>query len=146
MFCPPWLQTPRTSWPTHVVHERTGEMNFPFLQWVLDVATHVVDKTWLDWEVGTAEAQYLSKLDNHFLTNLAPAQPLKLLPVFLDLHQEVSRSWKQQKPESDKLALTNTWRLLKVNIYILFLLNFKKIWDPDKVFLFDFLINKMIKE
>lgn len=62
---------------------------------LLDVVTHVVDKTGLDWEVGTAEAQSLSKLDNHFLTNLAPAQPLKLLPVFLDLHQEVSRSWKQ---------------------------------------------------
>ncbi len=39
-----------------------------------------------------------------------------------------------QKPVSFKLALANTWRLLKVNIYRFVLLNFNKVLRPGEVF------------
>ncbi len=60
---------------------------------LLDVVTRAVDKLGLDWEADATQSQ--SKLDNCFLTSRAPSQPHKLLPFFPDIHQEVSRSWKQ---------------------------------------------------
>ena len=62
---------------------------------LLDVVSRAVGKLGLDWEVEKAEAQPSSKLDDRFLTSRAPAQPRRPLPFFPDLHQEVSRSWKQ---------------------------------------------------
>ncbi len=66
---------------------------------LLDMVTRAVDKLGLDWVADAAQAQSQSqsqsKLDDGFLTSRAPAQPRKPLPFFPDLHQEVSRSWKQ---------------------------------------------------
>ncbi len=62
---------------------------------LLDVVTRVVDKMGLDWEANVAQAQSQSNLDDRFLTSRASAQPRNPLPFFPDLHQEVSKSWKQ---------------------------------------------------
>lgn len=62
---------------------------------LLDVVSRAVGKLGLDWEVDKAEAQPSSKLDDRFLTSRTPTQPRRPLPFFPDLHQEVSRSWKQ---------------------------------------------------
>ncbi len=59
------------------------------------MVTCVVKNLGLDWEADTVQAQSQSKLNDRFLTSRAPAQPRKPLPFFFDLHQEVSRSWKQ---------------------------------------------------
>ncbi len=67
----------------------------PFYSELLDMVTHAVDKLGLDWEADAVQTQSQSKLDDRFLISRAPAQPCKPLPFSPDLHQEVSRSWKQ---------------------------------------------------
>ncbi len=62
---------------------------------LLGMVTRAVDKLGLDWEAEAVKAQSQSKLDDSFLTCRASALPHKPLPFFPDIHQEVSRSWKQ---------------------------------------------------
>ncbi len=72
--------------------ERRSSLSYSEL---LGMVTRAVDKLGLDWEAEAVKAQSQSKLDDCFLTSCAPALPHKPLPFFPDLHQEVSRSWKQ---------------------------------------------------
>ncbi len=61
------------------------------------MVTRAVDKLGLEWDSEPTQNQAQSKVDDRFLTSCAPAQPHKPFP-FQDLHQEVSRSWKQPFP------------------------------------------------
>ncbi|XP_016319979.1 uncharacterized protein LOC107671579, partial [Sinocyclocheilus anshuiensis] len=69
--------------------------NSPSYNELLDVVTCAVGKFGLDWDCEPMQDQAQSKLDDRFLTSRTPSQPRRPLPFFQDLHQEVSRSWKQ---------------------------------------------------
>ncbi|MGL5564929.1 MAG: hypothetical protein ACRDC4_04285, partial [Plesiomonas sp.] len=72
--------------------ERHGTQSYDDM---IEVVTRAVDKLGLVWDSEPASQRPLSKLDDRFLTARAPSQSRRPLPFFHDLHQEVSKSWKQ---------------------------------------------------
>ncbi len=61
---------------------------------LVDVLSRATEKLALDWPDEPRESQE-SKLDERFLSGLNSRPELRKLPFFSDLHQEISRSWKQ---------------------------------------------------
>ncbi len=70
---------------------------------LVDVLSRATEKLSLDWPDEPRESQ-ASKLDERFLSGLNSRPERRKLPFFSDLHQEISRSWKQPFPS----RLTNT--------------------------------------
>ncbi len=68
---------------------------------LVDVLAHATEKLRLDWPDEPRESQS-SKLDERFLSGSGLRPMKRKLPLFPDLHHEVSRSWKQ--PFSSRLT------------------------------------------
>ncbi len=68
---------------------------------LVDVLSRVTEKLSLDWPDEPRESQ-VSKLDERFLSGPNSRLEWRKLPFFVDLHQEISRSWKQ--PFSSRLT------------------------------------------
>ncbi len=68
---------------------------------LVDVLSHVTEKLSLDWPDEPRESQ-ASKRDERFLSGPNSRPERRKLPFFSDLHQEISRSWKQ--PFSSRLT------------------------------------------
>ncbi len=73
---------------------------------LVDVLSRATEKLSLDWPDEPRESQ-ASKLDERFLSGPNSRPERRKLPFFSDLHQEISRSWKQ--PFSSRLT---TWQPL----------------------------------
>ncbi len=68
---------------------------------LVDVLSHATEKLSLDWPDEPRESQ-ASKRDERFLSGSNSRPERRKLPFFSDLHQEISRSWKQ--PFSSRLT------------------------------------------
>ncbi len=68
---------------------------------LVDVLSRATEKLSLDWPDEPRESQ-ASKLDERFLSGPNSRPERRKLPFFSDLHQEISRSWKQ--PFSSRLT------------------------------------------
>ncbi len=68
---------------------------------LVDVLSRATEKLSLDWPDEPRESQ-ASKLDERFLSGPNSRPERRKLPFFNDLHQEISRSWKQ--PFSSRLT------------------------------------------
>ncbi len=68
---------------------------------LVDVLSHATQELALDWPDETRESR-ASKLDERFLSGANSKPERRKLPFFSDLHQEISRSWKQ--PFSSRLT------------------------------------------
>ncbi len=68
---------------------------------LVDVLSRATEKLALDWPDEPRKSRS-SKLDERFLSGLNSKPERKKLPFFGDLHQEISRSWKQ--PFSSRLT------------------------------------------
>ncbi len=68
---------------------------------LVDVLSRATEKLSLDWPDEPSESQ-ASKLDERFLSGPNSRPERRKLPFFSDLHQEISRSWKQ--PFSSRLT------------------------------------------
>ncbi len=68
---------------------------------LVDVLSRATEKLSLDWPDEPRESQ-ASKLDERFLSGPNSRPQRRKLPFFSDLHQEISRSWKQ--PFSSRLT------------------------------------------
>ncbi len=68
---------------------------------LVDVLSRATDRLSLDWPDEPPESQ-ASKLDERFLSGPNSRPERRKLPFFSDLHQEISRSWKQ--PFSSRLT------------------------------------------
>ncbi len=68
---------------------------------LMDVLSRATEKLSLDWPDEPRESQ-ASKLDERFLNDPNSRPERRKLPFFSDLHQEISRSWKQ--PFSSRLT------------------------------------------
>ncbi len=68
---------------------------------LVDVLSRATEKLALDWPDEPCESR-ASKLDKRFLSGAHSKPERRKLPFFSDLHQEISRSWKQ--PFSSRLT------------------------------------------